>query len=436
MKGIDYDIIIIGGTATARYAAAKAAQTQARTALIEPSPPLSNALHRQALAHAAQVAHQMRHADLWGFPSTTPLLQWQTLTEWTHRVAETLNPEHSIESLAAAGVDVVVGQGTFIRHPQGLEINGRLLRSRTYLLAPVTQPAIPAFAPTIDYLTPDSLIHQPWQSLPPRLIICSNEPAGIELAQSANRLGTQVTLITEQAQLLKQADPVLINELRSQLEAEGVTIFTNFQITQIEQQENLKRVWSEDKIIEAEELLIAMGRRSPLEHLNLEAIDVQWQPQGIPVNRYLQTSNLQVYACGETLGGYAIPHLAEYEADIAVNNALSFQKIQTDYQWIPWGTLTQPEFVQVGLTAAQARKRYKAVKVLSQQMPNHRGITNEAAGLCQVVVRRNGDILGAQMIGTGAHEAIGAIALAMRSKLKVKARASRCPQGVAQLLSG
>ncbi len=422
MKGIDYDIIIIGGTATARYAAAKAAQTQARIALIESSPHLiPTTLHHQALIQAAQIAHQMRHADLWGFPSTTPPIQWQTLTEWTTRVAETLNPEQSLDRLAAAGVDVVIGKGTFIRHPQGLEINGRLMRSRTYILAPATQPAIPHLTKNIAYLTPDSLIHQPWESLPPQLIILSNEPAGVELAQSFNRLGTQVTLIAEQVQLLKQADSMAMNELRSQLEAEGITILTDCQITQIQQQGDLKQVWAGDKTFEAEELLIAMGRRSPLEHLNLEAIDVEWQPQGIPVDRYLQTSNLQVYACGETLGGYAISHLTQYEADIAVSNALSFQKTQTEYQFIPWGTLTQPEFFQVGLTAAQAKKTYRDVKILHQRIPNRAAIQNEVAGFCQIVVRRNGDILGAQMVGMGASETVGAIALAMRSGLKVKA---------------
>jgi pyruvate/2-oxoglutarate dehydrogenase complex dihydrolipoamide dehydrogenase (E3) component len=435
VKGIDYDIIIIGGTHTARYAAAKAAQTKARIALIEPSSHLiPTALHRQALAHAAQVAHQMCHADLWGFPSTTLPFQWHTLTEWTTRVAETLTPEQSVESLATVGVDVVIGKCTFIRHPQGLEINGRVLRSRTYLLALATQPAIPQIARSIAYLTPDSLIHQPWQSPPPRLIILHNEPAGIELAQSFNRLGTEVTLITEQRHLLKQADTTVMNELRSQIEAEGITIFTSCQVTQVEQQGDLKRVWAGDKLFEAEELLIAMGRRSPLEHLNLEAIDVQWQLQGIPVNRHLQTSNLQVYACGETLGGYAIPHLAEYEAGIAVSNALSFQKIPIEYRWVPWGIQTQPEFSQVGLTEAQAKKIYKNVRVLHQQLPNKGAIQNEVAGFCQIVVRRNGEILGAQMTGKGASETISAIAFAMRSKLKVKAIASRDPQGVVQFL--
>lgn len=428
-------MIIIGGTPIARYAATKAAQTQARIALIEPSSHIiPTNLHRQALAHAAQIAHQMRHADLWGFPATPLSMQWQTLAEWTTRVAETLNDDQSLDSLAAAGVDVVVGKGSFIRYPQGIEINGRLLRSRTYLLAPATQPAIPQLASHIAYLTPDSLIHQPWQTLPSRIIILSTEPTGVELAQSFNRLGTQVTLITEQVQLLKQADPIAMNRLRSQLEAEGITIYTDFQITNIEQQGELKRVRSGDKVFEAEELLIATGRRSQLEHFNLEAIDVQWQSQGIIVNNHLQTSNSQVYACGEAVGGYALPHLAEYEADIAVSNALSFHKISTQYQFIPWGTLTQPEFIQVGLTEAQAKKTYKDVKVVRQWMPNKTAIQNEAAGFCQIVVRRRGDILGAQMVGRGASETIGAIALAMRSGLKMKARSRYLPGGTPFLL--
>jgi pyruvate/2-oxoglutarate dehydrogenase complex dihydrolipoamide dehydrogenase (E3) component len=431
MKGIDYDLVIIGGTATARYAAARAAQQSphSRIALVEPTAPahssrylqVSPTLHRQALAQAAQVAHQFRHADLWGFPAATPPFHWQTLIDWTNRVAETINEAQSPDRLAAAGVDVIIGNGAFTRQA-GFEINGRYLRSRAYLLAPHTQPYIPPFIQIQNPLTPNSLIHQPWQHPPDRLLILSNEPAGIEIAQSLNRLGTQVTLITEQTQLLKQADTTAIAWLRSQLEAEGITIFTGFSIKQVEQQGDLKQVQAGDKTFEAEELLVAMGQRSPLEDLNLEAIDVKWYPQGIPVNRHLQTSNLQVYACGEVLGGYALPLLAEYEANIALSNALSLRKISTEYQSIPWGTQTQPEFMQVGLTADQARKTYKGIQVVPQsQMPESAALQNEPIGFSQIIVRRNGHILGAQAVGMGARKRVEAIALAMRSGLKVEA---------------
>jgi pyruvate/2-oxoglutarate dehydrogenase complex dihydrolipoamide dehydrogenase (E3) component len=421
MKGIDYDLVIIGGTATARQAAAQATRTHKRIALIEPTDtlPLSADLHRQTIAQAAQVAHHHRHADLWGFPSTTPRPQWQSLIDWTTLVAETLNTSHTPDRLAAAGVDVIVGRGNFIRHPQAFEINGRLLRSRHYLLAPATQPNLPPITQNITALTLDSLIHQPWINPPERILILSTEPAGIELAQSFNRLGTQVTLITEQTQLLKPADPILMNGLRSQLEAEGVTILTDCLITQIEQRGTLKRLRAGDKILEGEEILIAMGRRASLTDLNLEAIDVQWHPQGIPVNRHLQTSNPQVYACGEVLGGYTLPHLAEYETTIALNNAFSLRKTSTEYQFIPWGTQTQPEFAQVGMTASQAKKICSQIKVLPYSGTSEKAfIQNEPIAQGQIIVQRNGKILGAQMLGQGASESVKAIALAMRTGLK------------------
>jgi pyruvate/2-oxoglutarate dehydrogenase complex dihydrolipoamide dehydrogenase (E3) component len=420
MKGIDYDLVIIGGTPTARYAALQAARTQKRIALIEPSNtlPIPTDLHCKAIAQAAQLAHQNRHADLWGFPSTKPHHQWQPLTNWTTLVSETLT--QTPDRLAAAGVDIIVGDGSFIRHPQAFQINGRLLRSRHYLLSTPTQPYIPSIAQNIA-LTPNDLIHQPWQSPPDRLIIFSTEPIGIELAQSFNRLGTQVTLITESTHLIKSADPNAMNWLRSHLEAEGITILTDSPIAQIEQRGTLKRLRG-DKLLEAEEILIAMGRRSPLEDLNLEAIGVQWHPQGIPVNRYLQTANLQVYACGEVLGGYAMPHLAEYEATIALNNAFSLRKTSTEYQLIPWGIQTQPEFAQVGMSVSQAKKIYKDIKVLPISGASDKAaIQEQAIGWGEIIMRRNRTILGAQMLGTGARESIDAIALAMRSKLKWEA---------------
>jgi pyruvate/2-oxoglutarate dehydrogenase complex dihydrolipoamide dehydrogenase (E3) component len=419
VKGFDYDLVIIGGSAIARYAAAQA--TRARVALVEPAPPSLATLHRHTLTQAGRIAHQIRQADLWGFTQPAPTVEWQELADWTTRVAETLVEEQSLESLAASGVDVVIGAGAFCA--RGFSVNGRVLRSRAYLLAPATQPAIPAIPGLTDvtYLTVESLIKLPHR--PDRLIILSNEPVGIELAQSLNRLGTEVTLIVESSQLLTPADPEAMDLIRTELEIEGVTVLTQSQVTQVGQNGGLKRIRLGDKILEADELLVVMGRRSHLEELNLQSISVQWNPQGIPVNRSLQTSNASVYACGEAIGGYAISHLGEYEADLALHNALTFFKRPTEYQFIPWAVLTQPEFAQVGFTEAQARKIYSDIRILRQpwQTLEKAAMQSETTGFCQIIVRRNGVILGAQMVGLGASEAIASIALAMRSKLKVGA---------------
>jgi pyruvate/2-oxoglutarate dehydrogenase complex dihydrolipoamide dehydrogenase (E3) component len=420
VKGFDYDLVIIGGSAIGRYAALQASR-RARVALVEPTPPSLADLHRQTLIHAGQVAHQIRQSDLWGFIQPAPVVEWQELADWTNRVAETLNEERSPEQLAAAGVDVIRESGAF--SPQGLIIPGRVLRSRAYLLVPASQPAIPNIPGLADIhaLTTDSLMTL--EQCPDRLVILSREPAGIELAQSFSRLGSQVTLIVESASLLPTADPIAMQLLQTELEIEGVTVLTQAQVTQVGQQGGQKRIRVGEKIIEADEILLAMGRQTPMESLNLGAIGVQWNAAGISANRYLQTSNTNVYISGETLGGYAFSHLAEYEVTIAIHNALNFFKRPTRYQFIPWAVQTQPEYAQVGLTVDQTRKRYPDAQILQKPWRSleKAAIQSQTTGFCQIIVRRNGTILGAQMLGNGAGEAIAAIALAMQSRLTIRA---------------
>jgi pyruvate/2-oxoglutarate dehydrogenase complex dihydrolipoamide dehydrogenase (E3) component len=316
---------------------------------------------------------------------------------------------------------VVRARGAFC--PQGFSIPGRILRSRAYLLVPASQPTIPPIPGLADvhYFTLDSLMQL--EQCPDRLLILSREPAGIELAQSFARLGSQVTLITDKATLLPDADPGAMNLLQTELAIAGVTVLTQAQVTQVGQQGGQKRIRVGETIVEADEILVVMGRQVPLESLNLEAIGVQWNASGIRANRYLQTTNPTVYTSGETLGGYAFSHLAEYEATIAINNAGNFFKRQTEYQLIPWALHTQPEYAQVGLTLDQARKRYSDIQILRYpwQSLEKAAIQSQNPGFCQIIVRRNGVILGAQMLGIGASEAIGAIALAMRARLKIGA---------------
>jgi pyruvate/2-oxoglutarate dehydrogenase complex dihydrolipoamide dehydrogenase (E3) component len=421
--GFDYDLVIVGGSDAGRLAAAKAAKFSRRlpprVALVEDleperSPALPD-LHRQTLIQAGRVAHQLGQADLWGFArAASSPIQWPDLRQWTERVAETLGEARSPHLLAMSGVDVVQGQGVF--QPEGLAVKDRLLRSRLYLLAPATVPFVPPELANIDYLTHDRLIDCP--QIPDRLIILSHEPAGIELAQSFQRLGSEVTLVVPDDHLLKAAEPLAMQWLQAELEAEGVTVLTRSSVTQAAQQGELKRLRVGDKVLEAEAVLVMMGRRTQLEDLCLDRWDIQWNDRGIVVDQFLRTTHFRVYACGESLGGYALPEIAEYEVAIAVRNMLGLTQTAIDYGSVQWGMQTQPEFAQVGMTEAAAKRLYSDVKVdrwqggLDQQFPlSHQGraaMQNQSDGFCQVV-RRQGKVLGVQAIGVGASEVVRSI---------------------------
>ncbi|NJR65844.1 MAG: FAD-dependent oxidoreductase [Leptolyngbyaceae cyanobacterium CRU_2_3] len=333
---VDYDLVILGGTAVGRYAAAQAVQQSARVALVEPEGYSSMVeVHHQTLIQIGYLAQQMRRSPFqglhWGqhWGQVTPelgaersadlRLQWQDTQGWAAAIAEVLEDQgskgQSLDLLTASGVDVVIGQGEFCRLPRwGLSVNGRLLRSRAFLLAPPTQARVPAIAglANMRYLTLDTLWQQSGQTVPERLLILGSDPRGIELAQVFNRFGTQVTLICR-SRLLPQEDYEASHLIQAQLESEGVKVITQARVNQAEPVGNQISLKVNDRILEANALLLATLRQLDLAALNLEAVGVKWNPQKITVNRKLQTTHAQIYACGEALGGYADLTLGQYE---------------------------------------------------------------------------------------------------------------------------
>jgi pyruvate/2-oxoglutarate dehydrogenase complex dihydrolipoamide dehydrogenase (E3) component len=433
---VDYDLVILGGTAIGRYAAAQAVQWNARVALVEPQEcDFTAELHHQTLIHVGSLAQQMRRSPFQGLywepePSRTLQLQWQETRSWAQAIAEVLADQgargHSLELLAAAGVDVVMGQGEFCRRPRwGVSVNGRILRARAFLLAPVVSAKVPAIAglAEINYLTLNTLWQQSWQTPPDRLIILGSDPRGVELAQVFSRLGTQVTLITR-ARLLPYEDREAAHLIQAQLESEGIKVLTQAIVHGAEPIDNGVLLKVNDRTLEAEALLLATPGQLDLTALNLGSVGVKWQPHRIEVNRKLQTTHDQIYACGEVLGGYSNPTLGQYEAAIALHNALFWPSASVNYQQVPLALLTHPELARVGLTEAQARQTYgESLFILKQftKMLTKAQIQGEPTGFCKVIVRRNGEILGAHWVGTAASEAMGMIALAMQQQIKVGA---------------
>ncbi|MBD3882493.1 NAD(P)/FAD-dependent oxidoreductase [Phormidium tenue FACHB-886] len=426
---VDYDLVILGGSAIARYAAARAAQTYARVALVEPAstPTLQFPSYRQTLIQTAAIAQQMRQASLWGLGDAAVSLNWQETIALASGVSESLQVQgvagQSLELLAAAGVDVVVGQGEFRSQPLGLSVGGRVLRSRRYLLAPAAQPLIPAIEglASINYLTLETLWQQ--SELPDRLIILGGNPQGVELAQALNRLGVQVTWVSGD-RLLPQEDPETVALLQIQLQTEGLHLLPQSQVQQVRQVGDSLEVITDRQRLSADAVLLATTPQLDLTLLNLAAIGVRWQPQGVAVDRQLRTRNKQVYACGEALGGYPLFSLARYEAEVALHNALFLPTAKVNYRHTPIALFTQPECVRIGLTEAAAKQRFREAPVVLRQFSKTLAkaqLQNETTGFCKLIVRQNGEILGAQWVGAGASEGIGTIALAIQQRISVKA---------------
>ena len=442
---LDYDLVIIGGTTAGRYAALTATGFQARVALVEPFSNSQNlpsagqeaialsSQYNQILNESSRFAEQISSQKFGVHWATTnsemPIeLRFDGVMKWAEGVVSNLSEINSLGVLATRGVDVICGDGEFVLKPDlAFAVNGRKLRSLSYLLACPSLPAIPNIEglSSVGYFTSETV----WklakqQQLPKSLAIIGADPSGVEVAQTFARLGVAVTVVVKGSHILAKEEREAASLVQAAMEAQGVRILTATEVTQARVIDGKKWIQAGDLAIETEEILIAAGHQPNFKSLNLEGTGVKFNHQGLIVNDKLQTTNSQIYACGDVAGGYPFPHIANSEALVAVKNALFLPMFKIDYRGIPWAIFSEPQLARVGLTEAQARRRFSDDVIVSREYFKNvekAQMCGDLTGFCKIVARRNGEILGASIVGPQAAELIHVIALALRQKMKVDA---------------
>ncbi|MBV6621829.1 MAG: NAD(P)/FAD-dependent oxidoreductase [Rivularia sp. (in: Bacteria)] len=436
---VDYDIVIIGGTFAGRSAALKAVQQRAKVALVEPL--FRNELIQlQGIGEVGKVFGKLNNLNRLGFLSQPQKkeefqISLEKTVLWGCAVAANINEQLSPAFLTGQGVDVIVGNGNFEAVPDlSFIVNNRKLTARNFLLATGSIPAIPDIAGLrkTSFLTLLDIWQVLESSTPPRnWVILGGTPQSVEIAQSLARLGYQVTFIINHPYIISSVDREVAQLMQAQLEVDGVRVLTQTVVTQIRFIEGKKWLQAGDTAIETDEILVAVAEKPFIESLNLAAVGVKYNSRGLLVDKKLQTTNRRIYACGDVIGGYNLPNIADYEAKIAVKNALLFPRYKINYRAIPWGILTQPGLAQVGLTQRQAKNRYgkNDVLILRQYFKAiaTAQFTDETTGICKIIVRRNGEILGASLLGAEAKELINVIALAIAEKIKINKLANLSP---------
>jgi pyruvate/2-oxoglutarate dehydrogenase complex dihydrolipoamide dehydrogenase (E3) component len=449
---IDYDVVIIGGTITARHAALRAAQLRAQVALVEPGVSYSLIRH-YAMAEICRVG--MAGSDIFraglqlpqsweqnisqiastGWENITNLDKFDksgatvSLIEYAQAVASVVEEKYSPSFLSAQGVDVIEGNPYFQADPQlAIAINGRLLKSRSYILACGSKPLVPQDIEgleNIGYYTLENV----WESInqeqnQKKWVILGGTPQSIEAAQILVKLGCDVTLIVKDSCLLPEIDAEIAQILKVQLEVDGINIITRSYATQVRIIDHKKWLQVGNKAIETDEILLAIAQQPNIESLNLPAVEVKWHKNRLLVNDKLQTTNRRIFASGDVIGGYEFINIANYEAKIALSNALFFSTQKTNYKSIPWVVATQPFFATVGFNEAMAKKRYgeNAVIVLRQYVKNltTAQFTGETTGLCKFIILSSGQILGASILGAQAREIINLVAIAIDNDINIQ----------------
>ena len=425
-----YDLVIVGMGSGGMVAAEFAAGTLGlRVAAVERGRVGGDCLWTgcvpsKALLSSAKVAHHMRTADRWGLPPVTPDVDLATVWARIRAVQEEVAAsDDDPERFAGLGVEVVAGEAR-LTGPNRVRVGDRELHTRFVLLCTGSRPAVPPVPGLAEagFVTSESLFEL---VDPPRsFVMIGGGPIAVEMAQGFHRLGIAVTLLQKQARILPRDEPELVDLLVGVLRAEGVDL--RFDVT-------TERVVVEDgrKVVlgteggraarwEAEELLVAVGRRPNLDGLGLEEVGVTVGPRGVEVDERMRTNVPSVYASGDVAGRFLFTHSAGYEAVRAVRDMFFPGKGKvTDL--VPWCTFTDPELAHAGLTVAEAEARHPGdvgVWRLDLAHSDRARADGQPEGAVIVVTAR-GRVVGAHILAPAAGEMIHELGLAIARGLRL-----------------
>lgn len=417
----DYDLIVIGGGAGGLTAAGMAALLGAKTALIEQDRlggecTWTGCIPSKCLLHAASVAQTIRTAEHYGFEAVVPRISFPAVVARMHAVQQQIYDETDAPpNMEKLGVEVVKGTAAFL-DPHAVEVNGRSLRSRFFVIATGSTPRTPNFSAPV--LTSETIFRLTAQ--PGHLVVIGGGPMGVEMAQAFRRLGSQVTVVVAGNEILPKDDEELAAILRGRLESEGIRFLQQTRVTGAEVQgPSIAVKLSDGGIIECDAMLAAMGREVGTGPLRLDRAGVRADRNGIVVNHRCRTSVPHIYAVGDATGRYQLTHMAEHMAKVAITNCILRWPSSMDESNVPWCTFTSPELAHTG----RNERNLDTQKISVVRFPfrrTDRAVTEGATdGMVKLIADRRGRVLGASVLGPRAGELINIWTLAMRKGLRL-----------------
>jgi pyruvate/2-oxoglutarate dehydrogenase complex dihydrolipoamide dehydrogenase (E3) component len=340
-------------------------------------------------------------------------------------VIAAIAPNDSVERLTGLGVRVLQATASFL-DGNTIEAGRVLVRARRFVVATGSSASIPAIPglSEVRYFTNETIFDVSERIQ--HLIVLGGGPIGVELAQAHKMLGSHVTMI-EAASFLGHEDPEATQVVLKRLEDAQVMLRQGARVERVERAVQGVAVHiakqGDTEIIKGTHLLVATGRRPNVKSLHLERARVAYDERGIKVNQHLKTTNHRIYAIGDVIGGAQFTHLANYHAGIVIRNALFRLRPKVSAAAIPRVMFTEPELAQVGLTEAEARKRYRHRRIRILRWPfadNDRAVAERTTeGFIKVITKKNGEILGCTIVGPAAGELIQLWVIAIQKGMKV-----------------
>lgn len=422
-----FDITVIGSGPAGYIAAIKSAHLGFKTALIEKSANLGGTclnvgcIPSKALLHSSEIYHTLNNnASQHGIETSNLNVDIPTMMQKKDKTVQQLRS--GIEHLMKKNkIKVFQGAAAFKSttelsiHKDSSKKDVEIISSKKIIIAtgskPKEIPSLPIDGENI--VTSDHAIA--FNKIPKKLAVVGAGAIGLELGSVWSRLGAQVDVIEFLPQILAGYDKDIADQSQKIFKKQGLNFHLNTKVTECKKdaKQVILTLESDGKTstLEADKVLVAIGRVPNTENLNLEAIGLKPDSHGrIMVNQKYQTEIDSIYAIGDVIDGPMLAHKAQEEA-VACIELIANQAGHVNYEVVPNVVYTEPEIASVGLTEAKAKEQNLAIKVGKFNLSaNGRAIASDATdGSVKIISDAKSDrLLGIQLIAKGGSEMISA----------------------------
>jgi dihydrolipoamide dehydrogenase len=424
----EFDLIIIGSGPGGYVAGIRAGQLGLKAAVVEKDPKFGGTCtHRgciptKALLHTAEVLDGIRDAADLGIQVAEPALDIAKAQDRKQKVvdANAKGIEFLFRKNKVAGLH---GTGR-ITGPHDVEVEGpdgkKAYGAKFILIAtgsvPRDIPIAPADGERI--LNSDHILEL--KQVPGSLAVLGAGAVGTEFASIYTSFGTKVTLIEMLPRILPIEDEEVSAELHRALRKRGIEIMTGTKLQSAERTDTgvrLKLEGGKKDTVEAEMLLVAIGRKPVTENIGLEALGIELERGYVKVNPRMQTNVPHIYAIGDVINTPWLAHVASAEGILAVEHMAGQPVKPINYDRVPSCTYCDPEVASVGLTEAKARERGYDVQVGKFPLSalGKARILGRTEGFVKVVREKKYDeLLGIHIIGVHATDLIAEACVALQ----------------------
>ncbi|KRF11400.1 dihydrolipoamide dehydrogenase [Nocardioides sp. Soil797] len=410
--GNTFDVVILGAGSGGYACALRAAQLGLTVALVEKGNLGGTCLHvgcipTKALLHAAEVAESAKDAAQFGVQATFEGVDMAGVNSYKDGVVSRLF-KGLTGLIKSRGITVVEGKGT-LTSPTTVEVDGTTYTGKNVVLATGSYSrSLPGLE--IDgerVVTSEQALRL--DRVPSSAIVLGGGVIGCEFASVWKSFGADVTIVEALPRLVAAEDAASSKVLERAFRKRKINFLTGTRFESVKTTDSGVVVTVEGgKTIEAEILLVAVGRGPTTDGLGYDTVGVAMDRGFVTTDEQLRTNVEGVYAVGDIVPGLQLAHRGFQQGIFVAEELAGLNPPAIDETGIPRVTYSDPELASVGLTEEQAQEKYGEVEALTYDLGgNGKSQILKTAGFVKLVRRKDGPVVGVHMVGARVGELIG-----------------------------